>query len=309
MDKFHLSVKYVSLVLIVIFLNGCGSDDHAGVDSSNPDYKILAPDNLRSEVLGGNISLAWNASDYATLYEVTHSLDGDFIEDSVVNSYTTSNTKIEIPIANKKRNHFFRIVSSDGNLSSSQSDTLLVFTFLEVSGENNEVIIDHLNDKEWKRCHEGETWNSASNTCTGSAALYSLSDAAALFETDDENGWSLSLWGGAAHTSSYDTYSCMLDSSLPSELLNLGGCFDNRLYEKRSSLEHIVDENFKDQCKAFLSDKFPTLSYEKFYISKLPVHCSSTRLYTKKLTSTISAPVLPGSEKEPSPILLNRDPS
>jgi len=298
----------VLLVPVLIILTACGSEDqNEPRENTAPDYSLLPPENISGYRVENAIHIEWDESEYATGYDVYYSTNGDFdVSDPDVWVQNTNTTEIEIPISSFKKNHFVIIQSTDGVVFSGSSDKEVFFTFLEVTGLEKEHIIDHLSDKEWKRCIEGQSWDQESNSCLGVANTYSIEQAANLFEEEDLEGWSLPLWGAAAHSESYDTYDCIENNTLASELLNLSTCYDNRKWPERSSFESFSNESFKERCHNYLIQNIPSLDIDSFYLAKPPEYCSTSRFYSKKITSGGAAAMLPGQERVLFKILLNR---
>ena len=308
MNKGVFTMNRVLIVPALIILTACGSEDqNVSEENTNPDYTLMPPEGISGYRVENAIHIEWDESEYATGYDVYYSTNGDFdVSDPDVWMQNTNTTEIEVPISSFKNNHFVIIQSTDGMVLSDSSDKEVFFSFLEVSGLEEEYLIDHLSDKEWKRCNEGQSWDLSSNSCLGVAASYSIEEAANLFEQEDINGWSMPLWGGAAGSNSYETYGCIKDETLATDLLNLSGCYDNREWPLRSSFESLANESFKESCKEYLIQNIPSLDFESFYLGKPPANCSTSRYYSKNLQSGSASLILAGQERVPTKILLNR---
>lgn len=162
--------KLVLIGLCLTVLTACGSSGTQDKETSSPTV-VDAPENLsviREDTL---YTITWSEVNGATSYTLIYA-EEPFTEtgSDLAGMHRLTNVfpGHSLIILNKEPLYHFVVKANIGDFESEASEQVIVAPRYELSGANNEFVLDHVNHLEWFRCYYGQTWDSELDQCTGS---------------------------------------------------------------------------------------------------------------------------------------------
>lgn len=262
--------------LLFILLPGCGSGESES-QTANQVSNLESPEFLESTATDNQLNLKWEAVSEATGYRIYYSTNADFEIDqsNSVQVINTENTEYSIPMVNKEDNHYFYLQSFKGDTQSELSQKYVAFSFLSITAESDSIVKDFINNLEWKRCLEGQSWDSSSQACSGAELSLNPSNALSIYSDPDSDGWNLPVFGNTELFSQ-----CSTTENEGSALSNIIYCMNNDDPTKNSGVfnQYFNNPYYKTACESYLSEFLPTLVGKSGFVAKTPVSCPSTML-------------------------------
>lgn len=254
----------VSIAFSAILL-GCGLENDMAGEVSTEDTYITPKVPVSTSVLvtDNRITLTWDSEDLVDEYSVYYSTDYDFeIENYAAynkGSWVRGITEAEFSFEPSDRSsvYYFKVTAFIDGLESSPTDTLWGTTRFEVSGANNEVVIDHANNLIWDRCPIGMVWDDGVKNCTGEPTGFNWAEA-------------------QTEMSKRDTRLAM-----PDEYMSLTYCLEDG---EVKFIEHDVNSTTGDFCSdysrpstRFIDELFglPVLEAERSYMTGYTYYSNS----------------------------------